>query len=209
MLPNTTEWKKWSTLNRVTYLAQLAVVVTLFVTSYFSYATWREAKEARRIQQAMFSAQNGPLIQIQRASVQESFQGRRTLMITFANFGGSVSFDNCATIKISGGRILHDYCENESSHVKSLRPTQSFFYSLPLEHDNIKAIGFVPATAATRKLGEEIAQCSVIGGGPKLRMLEVAMKFHDVLGQEMVENAEVAICDGVFVEQRPANETAS
>lgn len=177
MLPEDAEWKKWSTLDRVTYFAQLAVVATLFATSYLSYATWQEAKEARRIQQAMFSAQNGPTIQIAHVSVQENFKGRRTLVLTFSNAGGSVSLGTCATVSIPGGPTLHDYCANTSSLVKSLRPSQSFFYSLPLDGETARILGFTPTSAAIRIVGEEVVDCRIKGDSARLRMLNVAMSL--------------------------------
>lgn len=201
MLPKKVEWKDWSTLDRITYLAQVAVVVTLFATSWFSYATWQEAKAARQAQEAMFSAQNGPLVHLVRASIEENFRGRRTLMLTFANAGGSVARNTCATIRTRNGAVIHDYCTEQSSQIAALRPSQSFFYSPPIATREAQAIGFMPAAAATRQVGEEVVRCDVGGVDGRLNMLVVTIRYQDVLNQQLTENAEVALCDGRFVDR--------
>jgi hypothetical protein len=69
MLPSPSKWKSWTPLERVSYLAQLATVLTLLVTAIFSFLSWREARLAREDQASYFLAEKAPNIKLKATSL--------------------------------------------------------------------------------------------------------------------------------------------
>ncbi len=64
MLPKRTEWKSWNTLEKVTYVAQLAAALALLPTVVFAYLGWREARLARDDQTQFFLAEKSPYLEV-------------------------------------------------------------------------------------------------------------------------------------------------
>ena len=64
MWPRLEEWRRWSALDKASYVAQLLAPVALVVSSVFSFLSWQEARQALEIQQRMFATQNGPLLEL-------------------------------------------------------------------------------------------------------------------------------------------------
>ena len=114
------DWAKWTPMEKVTYLAQLAAPLTLLATVIFSYLSWREAVEARHVasaandqQQRFFISQNPPQIDLVSASAAEA-GGKTWVFLTFKNIGGSEARSPCATIhgdlKLGGRSVEPTSC---------------------------------------------------------------------------------------------------
>lgn len=72
MLPNRTEWRSWSTLDKVTYIAQLAASLALLPTVVFAWLSFREAKLAREDQVRYFQAEKAPVVELLSLEVRDS-----------------------------------------------------------------------------------------------------------------------------------------
>lgn len=58
------QWRDWDLLQRSSFLAQCATAAALVVTVIFSWATWREANQARLDTAALYFAEKAPLIEV-------------------------------------------------------------------------------------------------------------------------------------------------
>ena len=58
------QWRDWDLLQRSSFLAQSATAAALVITVIFSWATWREANQARLDTAALFFAEKAPLIEV-------------------------------------------------------------------------------------------------------------------------------------------------
>lgn len=99
MLPKKKEWKRWGTVRKAEYVGQVAVVLTLFVTTVFSFLTWREARYATALQKQMFIAEKAPRVEVTGALLLG--QGLRPeLVLTLTNTGGSPASKVCSFVSL-------------------------------------------------------------------------------------------------------------
>lgn len=64
MLPSRNDWSSWTLLERISYLAQFAAVLSLLPTVIFAWLGWREARLARTEQMQFFIAEKAPDIEL-------------------------------------------------------------------------------------------------------------------------------------------------
>ena len=99
MLPKRTEWKRWGTARKSEYIGQVAVILTLFVTTVFSFLTWREARYASELQKKMFIAEKAPRVEVTQALLRGK-GARPELVLSLTNTGGSPAEDACVFVSL-------------------------------------------------------------------------------------------------------------
>ncbi len=90
MFPNRPEWKSWSSLDKATYIAQLAAALSLLPTVMFAWLGWREARIARSEQTQFFIAEKAPELEITSIRILDIATGSNGILTVFVhNVGGS------------------------------------------------------------------------------------------------------------------------
>ena len=97
VIPKYLEWRKWTTLEKATYLAQMAALLTLCLASLFSWLAWREARLARADQAAMFLAEKAPNVFVSAVGVRAGI-----LELTIENSGESSAKNVQFEIRVDG-----------------------------------------------------------------------------------------------------------
>src|ERR1035438_6403672 len=87
LVPDRSEWKRWSPLDRATYLAQISVPITLLATVIFSWMAWRESHVARIEQGKFFIAGSAPDLDLVEATISAETNG--ILAVKLRNTGGA------------------------------------------------------------------------------------------------------------------------
>ena len=188
MIPKRTERNKWTSIDKWKFLAQVLVLVTLFITVFFSHQVWREAKDANRF---VFS-QLAPQLDITTARFVRTGESTNVWTMTLSNTGESSALKICIRIKgILVGPVYHDTCGDDDSNNRhmSLRKGQSTDMLLLLATDFESEIGFVPTTTMmTPRLGELPDGFAVF--------LIVRVTYEDVVGTPVEISKTVAFRTG-------------
>jgi hypothetical protein len=66
MLPKKSEWKKWSSIEKASYLAQILVPFSLLITVIFSFLAWQESRRSFELQATLFQSQNSPNLSVKK-----------------------------------------------------------------------------------------------------------------------------------------------
>jgi hypothetical protein len=96
-------WNSWDLLDKATFYAQVAAILTLLGTSVFSYLGLREARETRLDQAAYFLAEKAPDVRL----VSVDF-GPKYVAFQLTNQGESVAKSITYHVKLSGGFDHHE-----------------------------------------------------------------------------------------------------
>ena len=99
MLPNKNSWRSLSVAEKVSYIANLTVPVTLMVTIIFSYLAYREARLTREQEAVLFLAQNAPRVRVDSVEVDKD-----VLWVNAMNIGSSVAQKVCIVVFYLGER---------------------------------------------------------------------------------------------------------
>lgn len=191
MLPTAREWRRWSALDRATYLAQLLAPISLIIGSTFSYLSWREAHAAQEVQQRLFVAENGPNLAINTVSLVPSDAGK-VVALTLKNLGGSDSRGLCIEFFADYVRpIDQSPCGKDSPFRNVLvRPGSTTTYLMPVwVLRRGKALNFEPTQVEVLNPGKEAAPC----GGPSAVVL-TTYDYSDVLGGTQSGIEQLRLC---------------
>lgn len=104
MIPDRTEWKHWTTLEKATYVAQLATLGVLLATVIFSFLTWSEARETRQEQAAFFMSEKMPELEVAAVRIEQG-----VFIATLHNRGESIAKDVRVDLHLSGHLIPSRY----------------------------------------------------------------------------------------------------
>lgn len=72
MIPRTDQWKAWSPMEKVTYVAQVAAALALLPTVVFSWLSLREARLTREDQARYFQAEKAPVLELQSIELRDA-----------------------------------------------------------------------------------------------------------------------------------------
>lgn len=190
MIPRKTEWRRWGTRAKVDYLAQLATLLTLVATVFFSAMAWREARQAYAFQREVFVAQNAPRLVVSSVNIEDDWdQDQQYLNIIVKNVGESYSKSFCMRGSYNNLTPMFSACNDIFSDI-SLPKDGTFRYVLPIRKKQRDVLGFKPAFA------------KVIGDDPVGRecasrpsnVLVVELAHSDVLGSKLGSLSQIHIC---------------
>lgn len=200
MLPRVKEWRRWSTLDKATYLAQLLAPISLIIGSTFSFLSWREAHAAQEMQQRLFLAENGPNLALDRINLVPSGQGR-AVALTFKNVGGSESRGLCTQFYADYVHPIDQHqCDDSDpfANVK-VRPGSTTTYLMPVSVlRRGKALNFEPTRVEVLIRGEEIDPCV----GPSA-VVVTSYSYEDVLGTMQGGLEQFRLCGASAEETSP------
>jgi len=191
MLPKAKEWRRWSALDKATYLAQLLAPISLIIGSIFSYLSWREAHAAQEVQQRLFIAENGPNIEIDTINLTPS-DGGKVVALTMKNVGGSNSHGLCFQFYADYVKPIDSSpCDDKDPFSNILiRPGSTTTYLMPvwvLRRGG--ALDFDPTTVNVQAPGKAIEPCA----GPSAVVL-VTYSYTDVLGHDQGGIEQFRLC---------------
>ena len=89
MIPK--EWKQWNSIEKATFIAQIATSAAFFGSSIFSYYSWQEAKGSREDQRAFFISEKRQIFKISRSEKVIGLEKTTSLNITLNNNGLSTA----------------------------------------------------------------------------------------------------------------------
>ncbi|NQU33860.1 MAG: hypothetical protein HQ521_11535 [Bacteroidetes bacterium] len=190
MIPKNKEWGSWSSIDKVTYIAQLLVPFTLLITVIFSYFGWREAKLSRIAQNTYFSAQHSPNLV---ADVRFTRPELPTWVLTLTNNGDSTALNVCVYIReMFGNHVYRDTCEDDERIFSnfSVGKGDSIEYPIILASEFEKVIGFLPEETMILKKFDSLPNTYHI-------YLTVIVTYKNAIGDEHVELITVAFKDDV------------
>ena len=81
------EWKQWSSIEKATYVAQIATAAAFLGSSIFSFLSWREAKGARDDQRTFFISEKRPVLKLSRDEKYVDHEGKFNLRVILVNQG--------------------------------------------------------------------------------------------------------------------------
>jgi hypothetical protein len=207
MLPTRSEWKAWSTRQRVEYVAQFAVpisllvtVISLLVTVVFSYLSWIEARKSLELtnaglrqQQALFIAQNPPDFDITGVHVRDSTVGP-LLFFSLKNTGDSALRSPCVVItRVDKPNYVPEpvssNCDRKDSYANAtLRKGEGVTYDIPVN-------GYLRFRPQQWKILKPEDAAPFRCASKKGDSLLLQLKFKDVAGQEYSKMRQVILCD--------------
>lgn len=190
MLPEKWEWKRFSPLDKVTYIAQFLAPVALLVTVIFSYLGWQEARRSLEIQERMFTAQNGPRLQLSQVSVGQLEEGP-VLTFTLKNFGQSEARNVCVRILDVRFEPVDGTCGNEQRRTVSVAQDETFPYMLPLTGPRLAAVRFVPDDA---HIVDENAHVEGCHQGQDASIVAIYFEYENALGVQQTGGDQVLLC---------------
>lgn len=184
MLPNRSEWKSWSTLEKVTYLAQFAASLALLPTVVFAWLSFREARLAREDQVRYFQAEKAPIVELQSLEVRGG-----VIVGTVRNAGESkaTQLRYWYTISHPPKKCNITVAVNaQETRVHVLERGQTAEFVLETSNDLIEKCGLRP-NGFDLRLGRSY---SVSDDPPYIELLLV---WHDVQGEERAKKYEATV----------------
>jgi hypothetical protein len=187
---------RWLTLDRATYFAQLATVGTLLATVVFSYFSWREAVEGRRVAQAtkqqeqrFFVSQNAPEVELLEPRVAQ-MRGGAWVFYTFKNVGGSALRSPCVIIHdglfYRGKKVQTSSCEGNNSYKDAtIERDRTFMFYTPEA-----LLGLHPDSFIVFHPGDPEQECK----SPRSDLLLMDVSFYDVVGTKHAGPYEILVC---------------
>lgn len=191
MLPNRGEWKRWATRTKVEYLAQIATLLTLLVTVFFSAMAWREARITTGLQREMFAAQNAPRLIASGVTVRQDHGGRGTMVVlTIKNVGGSRNRSFCLQgFQTDLRREVFSGCRGPWNDV-ALAQGETFEYVVSTAANEKSLIGFKPVSAM---MANSLVDRVICKKGPS-KTFVVMILWSDVVGTKLETVDQMAIC---------------
>ena len=187
MIPTKSDWKAWSVLERVTYVAQFAAAVALLPTVIFAWLGWREAQTARTEQMQFFIAEKAPDIEVTSIKffpVEASTNGMA--MINLKNVGGSPATKlKMAAFKIGGHTPIRDTGSSSDFFRDRLKIDKGKEFPLPfLRVEELEShIGWKPSALRVFHFGEALAPDEQV-------VMLLSVQFEGLFGDqhEILEN---------------------
>jgi hypothetical protein len=196
MIPSRNDWRNWDAMQKVTYVAQLLVPVSLMVTVLFSYLTWRESRIARELEKQLFAAQSAPQVRITGIFFPDTGGGQRPMMLGLKNEGDSTAEAVC--VKVTGlfgpATVFWDSCADGSGRLR-LRKNEARAVPV-LARAPRGVLDFVPARAAIAGLDKPAAPqsaASLCGSLPGDNWV-ITVSFRDALGKSDSLREVIMVC---------------
>lgn len=161
MIPTKSDWKAWSVLERVPYVAQFAAAVALLPTVMFAWLGWREARIARTEQVQFFVAEKAPDLEITSTRILPlSTSPDGIIMVTLKNVGASPATKLQAVVFTIGARTpIRDTSSSDDLLRDRLRIDKGKEFPLPLLRINEleSHIGWKPDALRVFRLNDVLA----------------------------------------------------
>lgn len=200
MVPDKREWRSYTALEKVTYVAQALVLPTLAVTFVFSFLTWKEAKtgqalakSAQEQERAFFIAQNPPQLELTGARVFESDFGP-ILFLSIKNVGESAARSPCVDVhRFEDGaetRVTTD-CgpDGTSPNTATIPKGEGVTFHIPQKG----YLHFKP-TKVTIRRPEELDEPGPPCPRSRTDTLLVGLQFRDVADEQRRVIRQVVLC---------------
>ena len=115
MLPDKWDWKRFTSIEKATYLAHVLAPVSLLVTTVFSFLAWQEARHAQELARQLFFSQNAPNVSVTRLElVAADAANPPTLSTVLTNVGGSDATNICFKfVEAPLGEPIWQFCRGE------------------------------------------------------------------------------------------------
>ncbi len=158
MLPTKNEWKKWGSIERATYLAQLLSPFALLFTVVFSWLSWQATNESQIQQRDFFVALNAPKIDVSEVRIIPKPPSKRLLTFIIKNTGNSPAQNICIHIsELLSDNVYRNTCDSDDrmSHMSLLSLGQGSEATLPLlkAEELEESLGYFPAKAFVYNFG--------------------------------------------------------
>lgn len=190
MIPRKTEWRRWGTRAKADYLAQLATLLTLVATVFFSAMAWREARQASAFQREIFVAQNAPRLVVSSVNIEDdSDKDQQYLNIIIKNIGESYSESLCLRGYYENSKPMFSLCDKPFSDM-AIPKGGTFHYVHPIRKSERKILGFKPATAKIIGDNPISGECA----SRPSNILVVELAHSDVLGSKLGALSQIHIC---------------
>lgn len=190
MWPRLEEWRRWSALDKASYVAQLLAPVALVVSSVFSFLSWQEARQALEIQQRMFATQNGPLLELVGAELRPDVGNN--LIFQVKNVGASDALSVCSALVHWGHEWRQDNCGPNFSPKGDVSIKRGQSIGLVEYIDNIQTvIGFRPTSA---RLIPSMTLDTTCPKGQMKAVLVLHLAYADFLKNAASGGGEIVVC---------------
>ena len=201
MVPGLKEWRGYTALEKVTYVAQALVLPTLAVTFVFSFLTWKEAKAGQKLAKAaqeqersFFIAQNPPQLELTTGRVLDSPAGS-ILFLYIKNVGESAARSPCAEIrrleeKTLTETMLTTNCTPDDLYADATLPKgEGVTYHIPQK----TYLPFKPKRVIILQPDEPHPSGATCDASPSDNLL-VDLRFRDILGEQRQIIRQVILC---------------
>ncbi|RRN64698.1 hypothetical protein [Caulobacter sp. 602-1] len=190
MWPKLEEWRRWSALDRASYVAQLLAPVALVVSSAFSFLGWQEARRALEIQQQMFASQNGPLLELVGAEFRSDVRGN--LVMQVKNIGASDALSVCSSLVHWGHEWADNSCGPNFTPTGAISIKRGRSLGLVEEVGILEsAIGFKPVSA---RLVPPMTLDVSCPEGQSSAVLVLHLAYADFLNNASQGGGQIVVC---------------
>lgn len=193
MLPTPFEWKSWSALEKMTYVAQIAAALALLPTVVFSFLSLREARLARTEQVNLFMAEKLPEIEIS-----DIWTSGNIVTLELHNAGESLATETTVAVMVAidppdrkavaGQKQLdlkpvpNKFGSTPPSIAKGRKQEFPIFFTTELE----KLVGFRPSAI---KMGSFKDAQVMLPGQLQGPTLLIHIGYKDILGRDYMKMA--------------------
>jgi hypothetical protein len=201
VIPGKREWRSYTALEKVTYIAQALVLPTLAVTFVFSFLTWKEAKTGQELakaaqeqERAFFIAQNPPQLELTGGRVFESDVGPM-LFLSIKNVGDSAARSPCVDVhRLEDGvetRVTTD-CGSDGANPNT-KATIPKGEGVTFHISQRGYLRFKPTKVIIRR-PEELETPGPLCTRSRTDSFLVALRFRDIAGEQKQIVRQMILC---------------